>query len=607
MKRNILDIIILIIFISTVFVNCSGSAPTFDENAEDNKPALTKEQSKKKALEFFINGSVFESQGDYEAAVGQYEKALKYDTTAGLYYSIAKNYVFLNKLSSALNYAQKAAELDSTKIEYYDLLANIYNSGNQSEFAITTLEKAIKLDSLNIDLNYKLARLYETDKPVKAVKLYNRILSQLGPDWSVLTRVAELQERLGNNDEATNALKKLLTIDPGNIPLKKMLIEFYLRAKKYDEGISFVDEILELMPYDLEARETKAKLLLGKNDWEGASREFEYLLDQPDINLDAKISIGANYFNKAITDSTILPIAKSFFTKLDKDTTDWQIKMYLGAIALSEGDDSVAIENFKFVTENANWNVAAWVRLGGLYFDNRKYDESEVVMSEAILSFPEDFYVNLILGLSLAQQLKQQDAEKYLKKATILNPTDITALSAYAFTLNQLKDDQKAIFYLNQALEIEPDNVQLIGTLAMIYNGMRAFEKSDSLYERALGLKPDDPLINNNYSYSFATRNIQLERALNMVKISITADSLNSSYLDTIGWVYFMLGNYNEAKVYLEKAIKIGGESAVMFDHLADIEYKLGNKEKALELWENAFKLDPTKTEIQTKIDKGVI
>jgi tetratricopeptide (TPR) repeat protein len=402
-------------------------------------------------------------------------------------------------------------------------------------------------------------------------------------------------------------LKKLLAIDPANIPLKKMLVEFNLKAKKYDEGILLIDEILELMPYDLEARETKAKLLLGKNDWEGASKEFDYLLDQPDINLDAKINIGANYFNKAVTDSTILPIAKSFFTKLDKDTTDWQIKMYLGAIALSEGNDSVAIENFKFVTENANWNVAAWVRLGGLYFDNRKYGEAEVVMSEAVLTFPEDFYVNLILGLSLAQQSKHQDAEKYLKKATILNPTDITALSSYAFTLSQLKENEKAIFYLNQALQIDPNDVQLIGTLAMIYNVMRFFEKSDSLYERALELKPDDPLINNNYSYAFATRGIQLERALKMVKISVAADSLNSSYLDTIGWVYYMLENYREAKIYLEKAIKFGGKSSVMLDHLADIEFKLGNKDKAIELWKNALELEPTKTEIQTKIDKGAI
>ncbi|MEO8231705.1 MAG: tetratricopeptide repeat protein, partial [Ignavibacteriota bacterium] len=530
MKRNILYIFIPIILLSTFLVNCSSSSTITEQKIDDKKTVLTVDQKKQKALDFFINGGVFETQGNFEAAAGQYEKALKYDSSAGLYYTLAKNYVYLNKLSNALTYALDAVGMDSTKIEYLDLLADIFNYGNQKESAIKVLENAIMLDSTNIELNYKLARLYEDDKPLKAVKMYSRILSQLGPDWSVLTRIAELQERLGNNDEAINAIKKLQALDPANIPLKKMLVQFYLKAKKYDEGILLCDEIIELMPYDLEVREAKAKLLLGKDDWAGAAKEFDYLLDQPDVNLDAKINIGANYFNKAITDSTVLPIAKSFFTKLDKDTIDWQIKMYLGAIALSEGNDSVAIENFKFVTKNANWNVAAWVRLGGLYFDNKKYDEAEVVMSEAILTFQEDFYVNLILGLSLAQQSKHADAEKYLKKATILNPKDVTALSAYAFTLNQLKEDDKAIFYLNSALEIEPDDAQLIGTLAMIYNGMELFEKSDSLYERALELKPDDPLLSNNYAYSFATRNIKLERALKMVQISVTSDPLNSSY-----------------------------------------------------------------------------
>ena len=244
MKNNILYIIVSQIFISALLINCSGIDPITEDKTEKKIPVLTEDQNKKKALELFINGSVFESQGNYEAAVGQFEKALLYDTTAGLYYTLSKNYVFLNKLSPALNYAQKAVELDSTKIEYYDLLADIYNYGNKSESAISTLEKAIRLDSVNIELNYKLARLYETDKPAKAVKLYNRILYQLGPDWSVLTRVAELQERLGNSDEAIFALKRLLAIDPANIPLKKMLIEFNFRAKKYDEGILLIDEIL---------------------------------------------------------------------------------------------------------------------------------------------------------------------------------------------------------------------------------------------------------------------------------------------------------------------------------------------------------------------------
>lgn len=607
MKRRILYIPAVLIGLSFIFNNCSTPQTTVQINESESESNLSLEERKEAALEYFINGGVYETQGNFEAAVRNYEKALSYDTTAGLYYTLAKNYFYLNRLSSALTSAQNAISLDSSKIEYYDLLSEIYSYGNQKDLAIKTLEKAFLVDSSNLDINYKLARLYEQDKPNQAIKIYNKILSQIGPDWTVLSRVAELNERLGNNDGAIKTLEKLLSLDTSNIPLKKMLIEFNMRAGYYDKGIELSDEIIELMPYDLEAREMKAKLLLAKNDWQGASKEFEYLLNQPDVSLDAKINIGANYFNKAISDSTVLPVAKSFFTKLDKDTTDWQIKMYLGAIALSEGNDSVAIENFRYVTQNANWNVEAWIRLGGLYFDNKKYNESELVMKEAIRSFPEDFYVNLILGLSLAQQSKYADSEKYLKKSTIINSKDITALSAYGYTLSQLKEEDKAIYYLKSALELKPDDVQLIGTLAMIYNGMRSFEISDSLYERALELDPDDPLINNNYSYAFATRGINLDRALKMIKIAIAADSLNSSYLDTMGWVYYQLGNYPEAKKYLEKAIEIGGKSSVMLDHLADTEFKLGNKERAIELWKNALELEPTKTEIQNKIDKGAI
>src|SRR5690606_21470997 len=186
--------------------------------------------------------------------------------------------------------------------------------------------------------------------------------------------------------------------------------------------------------------------------------------------LEIKIRIGASYFSQALKDSTLLPIAKDFFTKMDKDTTDWQIKIYLGAIALTEGDDSTAIENFSIVTSLASWKSDAWVRLGGLYFDNARYDEAEKVLKEAVQSFPDNFAINLILGLSLSQNQKNAEAKNYLKKAVDLNGTDITALSAYGFVLNQLKENEEAIIYLKRALEIQPDDVNLLGTLGLIYD-----------------------------------------------------------------------------------------------------------------------------------------
>ncbi len=292
---------------------------------------------------------------------------------------------------------------------------------------------------------------------------------------------------------------------------------------------------------------------------------------------------------------------------MDKDTLDWRVKMYLGAIALSQNQDSAAIHNFEQVTKMASWNVQAWIRLGGLYFDNQKYHESVKVMQEAIKSFPEDFTVNLILGLALDQSDKHEDATAYLKKAVDLNPNDITALSAYGYNLNEIKKPKEAIEYLKKALVIKPDDVNLLGTLGLIYNAQKMYTECDSVYEKALELDSSNALVNNNYAYSLSVRGKDLNRALNMVNLALKADSNNSSYLDTKGWIFYKMKNYSEAKEYINKAIKSGGERAEILEHLGDVEFMMGKKETAQELWKKAYNLDSTNNELKLKIEKGEI
>jgi len=588
-------------------ISCSTSDKTIKSNQEEVKTSvfLPEEQQKKIALENFIDGNVYFLQGNYPAALKKFETSLQYDTTAGLLYTFSKAALFNNKLSLALEAAKKAVELDSTQADYFDLLSDIYNLGKQKDSSIIVLEKATELFPTNQNFYYKLARLYQDDRPLKAIEMYEKILSLIGPEWNVLFRLVELNNKLENIDGVISALERLLEIDPSNYQLKKSLIENLILAGRSADALNLVDELLELFPSDLELIQKKAQILLSQNKWEDAYNALHNVLADKKINLDAKLQIGYLFFEKSVSDSSIKPLAKKIFTELDKDSSYWAVKIVLGAIALEERNDSIAIENFKYVTENANWNVDAWIRLGALYFDNKKYEEAERILLQAIESFPDNYPINFILGLSLAQQSKYDDASRYLKKATELNPTDVNTLSAYAYTLNQLKQDEEAIYYLNKALTIKPNDVNVIGTLALIYNAQKVFEKSDSLYERALGIKPDDPLINNNYAYSLSTRGIQLERALNMVNLALEKDSLNTAYLDTKGWIFYQLGRYNEAKEFISKAVELGTNSAVIIDHLGDIEFKLGNKEKAIELWKEALKLDPSKKEIEEKINKG--
>jgi len=122
-----------------------------------------------------------------------------------------------------------------------------------------------------------------------------------------------------------------------------------------------------------------------------------------------------------------------------------------------------------------------------------------------------------------------------------------------------------------------------------------------------LELDPDNALINNNFAYSLSERGLQLERSLKMVTISLEADSLNSSYLDTKGWIYYKLKEYEKARDYIEMAIEEGGENAVMLEHLGDILFMSGKQLQAEELWKKALELDSENNTLLQKVEAGVI
>ncbi len=600
---------LLIIILPAIFLfGCAAQKETIKSN--NNRNHIIDDlisDSTNEPLNRFIDGSIEEAKGNYAAAIEDYKEVLKMDPKPSVYYAIAKDYYYLNKLSQALPYSKKAIKLDSSNVDYFDLLSEIYSDANQNDSSAAVLNKMISMDSTNINAYYRLARIYETNKPSKAIDIYNNITNIIGPDWNVLMHVAQLQASLGNFDGAAKAIQKLLTIDPSNAGLQKLLAEYYQQAKKYDEALKVIDDVLAANPDDLDAYERKAQIYLAQNKWDLAANEYNYIMKQPKAPFDLKIRIGASYFEQSFKDSTLISIAKKFFTTLDKDTTFWQVKMYLGAIAIDEKNDSTAIEYFKDATHLASWNVEAWVRLGGLYFDNKKYDDAAKVMQEAVKSFPEDFRVNFILGISLAQNNHNTEAKPYLQKAVELNPNSIDALSAYGFTLSQLKENKEAIEYLKKALLISPNDVNLLGTLGLIYDGEKRWSECDSVYEKALSIDSTSDLINNNYAYSLSERGIKLDLALRMAQKAIVSKPNTPSYLDTIGWIYFKMGNYKEAKNYIEQAIKLDSSKPDVLEHLGDVEYRMGNKNKAKEVWQKALSLDKNNNELKQKIEKGEI
>ena len=596
-----------LILLAIIFFGCSSNKELVKEDKTSTAKLVNPAEKVNYALDHFINGSIAEAKGDYSGAISEYLESLSQDTSAAIYYALAKNYYLLDKTPQALNCAKRSISLNNSKIEYFELLADIFNAARQNDSAAVIYEKIIYMDSTNYSAYYKLARIYETTKPLKAIELYNKLTVFVGPDWNILMRVGELYEKLGDNESAANSVVKLLTIDPNNTTLQKLLVEIYERGKKYDKAIEIINDILETSPEDLDAHERKAQLYIVQNKWEDASREYDILIKQPEIPFEGKLRIGASYFAKSLSDSLLYPIVRKFFTKLDQDSNTVQVKIYLGALYFLLKDDKGAEKELNSALEIKSYNSQNWLQVGGLLFDNKKYKETAKLIKFAVSIFPEDFGVNLIVGLSFAQIENPAQAKPYLQKAIELSPNDVNALSAYGYTLNQLKDYDNAVKYLNKALTLKPGDVNLLGTLGLIYNVQEKWAECDSVYEKAIKIDSTNALVNNNFAYALSERGLQLERAMTMVNIALKADSNNSSYLDTKGWIYFKLKQYRLAKDFIQQAISAGGDSATTLEHLGDAIFMTGEKKSAVELWQKAFNLDTTNNNLKNKIEKGEI
>lgn len=553
---------------------CSGGSGS--GKPESGPPSATApggdDAARRMGMQHFVDGSVYELKGDIPQAILEYQDALRFDKDPAIYYAIAKCYSQISKHSLAIENAREAVRLAPDQLTYRRTLADVLAAAFDFDAAAVQFEEVIKRDSSQADAWYSLARIYQQRKPLKALEVYNHIIDRFGPEWDVLLQIADLNNRMGRWDKAADALLEMSKLDPGNKELKKTLAQTYARAGKYDEALKVYDDLRDIHPDDLEIQAEVAGLYLARGEYARAAKDFDSLLGRDTVSVDVKVHIGEMYFAQMAKDSTLAPVTRKLFERITtKHPDDWRAYWFLGAIGSVTHDDSLTTRSFKRVTELASWNADAWVYLSGVFLGQNKFSEVVPILESAVRILPDDFRVNFFLGLSYSRLNRNIDAARALEKARQLNPKDLDA----------------------------------IAQLALVYDAMRRFEDSDALYEEALKLDPDNNLVLNNFAYSLADRNLQLERALEMSRKAVDQQPDNASYLDTMGWIYYRLGRFAEAETWTKKAISKGEVNAVVYEHLGDIYYRMNQKDLAIEHWNMALKLDEQNSQLRDKIARG--
>lgn len=122
------------------------------------------------------------------------------------------------------------------------------------------------------------------------------------------------------------------------------------------------------------------------------------------------------------------------------------------------------------------------------------------------------------------------------------------------------------------------------------------------MYELALRYDSENHNAMNNYAYNLSLREVNLERAKELSLRAIELDAENAAYLDTVGWVYFKLGDFDRARRFIRASIDTGAASAEVLEHMGDVYEALGNIDEAKKWWKQALDLDATRMHLNEKL-----
>ena len=500
----------------------------------------------------------------------------------------------------------------------------------------------------------------------QALAAFERVLSVDPGEVALATRVAFLLTQQGDYPRAIDILKDAVKAQPEEPGPYLQLAYIYAKyLRKMEPAVQYAQQAVALAPDEIETYQRLAEVQLtahnGKaalktldraakvetNDpsfWTQLGKLYLGLLAQPDKNpnpadLDKINAVFRKAIKLAPADASVLEDAADYFAASQQ--IQEAIPLYLRVLELQPND------------ANAREKLAT-----GFMLTNQRGKAIEM-LQEIIQQHPEKYQTYELLGRvqeeeakALLAGKKQDQAKSEFAKAAanyeqslLINPAQPDNYIHLAdLLLFNLRDAERAVKALREARRHYPTAAQLTYLLAValreanhlqesvatfaealheaaaqgqeITNGRFYFEygaaaeraglydKAAELFKQSIDQDPADAAEAYNYlGFMWADQGTHLDEAEDCIKRALAVDPDNGAYLDSLGWLYYRRGNYEQALTELLKAVQaLKADDPVVFEHIGDTYTKLNQTAKAIEYWEKSLALDKTNKKLAARI-----
>jgi|HubBroStandDraft_6_1064221.scaffolds.fasta_scaffold05449_1 tetratricopeptide (TPR) repeat protein len=525
-----------------------------------------------------------QSQEILKLAIDQYEQIVKLDPkSVEDHLLLGRLYRLNNELLKSENEFKAAVKIQPDSEEAVTTLAYLYNEEGDSAHALEVLN-TVPEKARTAKLYSALGYTYEQEKEYKqAVEAYRKSTEL---DHDNLDAVRGLAQNLMNDGQTEAALeqyKAIVDADPSDAQTYMRIAEIDRRNGKFDQAMDALKKANSVVPDSLEVQYNMA------------------VIDEAQGKYDEAIQI----LNDLLT--------KTEHTEGDYSTSDKNNRAVflerLGTIYREAGKTQLADQTFRKMLDLGDDNaVRGYQQLIETYRDNKQWQQATTVADEAAKKFPDDRGLQMVAASQQADMGNPQPAIVRVKGLLKGNADDREVYIALAQMYSRIKDWDNAEESINKAIELssKPEDKEYAWFVAgSIYERQKKYDKAEESFHKVLADDPKDAMTLNYLGYMLADRGTRLDEALGYIRRAVALDPQNGAYLDSLGWVYYKMGNYELAEENLRRASERMGDDPTIHDHLGELYMKTGRVKLAATHWERS--LDEWNKTVPAEVDSDSV
>jgi len=287
--------------------------------------------------------------------------------------------------------------------------------------------------------------------------------------------------------------------------------------------------------------------------------------------------------------------------------------LYTIGAALGRRGEDVGIVYLQLALYLAPNHALALTSLADIYEGMRKYELAIKTYERIPATSPLYHNARIQRAVNLDQLERTDEAIAELQQLVAANASDREATLALGNVLRARKKFAECGDVYSKAIgtiaKPERANWVVFYFRGICYERSKQWPKAEADFKTALELFPDQPLVLNYLGYSWVDQGINLDEGMRMIRRAVEQRADDGYIVDSLGWAYYRMGDYENAVKHLEQAVELKPEDPTINDHLGDAYWKVGRFLEARFQWTHARDLNPEPEElakIEAKLKSGL-